>query len=50
MRPLRDERLMLKTFLCVRLDEDSRIVRDLHRAFLKKLTHKPVQAKLALIG
>ena len=50
LRPLRDERLLLKTYLSARLEESSRVVADFHRAIVKKLQAKPVQGELALAG
>ena len=48
IRPLNDQRLIIKTYLSSRLDEQSRLVADFTRAFMRKLTPPPEQARLAL--
>ena len=50
MRPLSDERLLLRTYLTARLDEDSRLIAEFTRAFAKRLAPVPEQTKLALAG
>ena len=48
IRPLRDERLMLRTFLAARPDEQSRLVSEFVRATVKRLSPSPRQVPLAL--
>jgi DNA-binding transcriptional LysR family regulator len=48
IRPLRDERLILRTFLAARPDEQSRLVSEFVRATVKRLSPPPTQVSLAL--
>ena len=50
LRPLRDERLILKTFLVARSDEQSRLVAEFVKATARRLNRKPKQGRLALAG
>ncbi len=47
IRPLSDERLVLKTYLSARLEEDSRLIADFTRSFARKLSPKPEQLRFA---
>ena len=48
IRPLGDERLMLRTFLAARPDEQSRLVSEFVRATVRRLSPPPRQVPLAL--
>jgi DNA-binding transcriptional LysR family regulator len=48
IRPLKDERLLIKTFLAARSEERSRLVSEFVRATVKRLSPPPMQAPLAL--
>jgi DNA-binding transcriptional LysR family regulator len=50
LRPLKDERLILKTFLVARLDEHSRLVAEFVKAIARRLSRSPKQGKLALVS
>jgi DNA-binding transcriptional LysR family regulator len=50
IRPLRDERLMLRTYLAARSDEKSRLVSRFVQATVKRLSPAPIQARLELAG
>ncbi len=50
LRPLRDERLMLKTFLVARPDESSRLVAEFVKATIRRLKRTPMQGRLALVS
>ena len=50
LRPLREERLKLTTYLSVRLEEESRLLSEFLRTFKKRLSGKPRQTDLPLAG
>ena len=50
IRPLRDERLLLRTYLAARSGEKSRLVSDFVRATVKRLSPPPKQGRLELAG
>ena len=50
LRPLRDQRLQLNTYLSVRLEEESRLLSEFLRIFNKRLVGKPKQTNLPLAG
>ena len=50
LRPLAEARLVLRTFLSVRLEEDSRLLSDFLRSFKKRLSARPRQTDLPLVG
>jgi DNA-binding transcriptional LysR family regulator len=48
IRPLRDDRLVLRTFLAARPDDESRLVSEFVRATIRRLSPPPRQVPLAL--
>lgn len=50
IRPLRDERLLLRTYLAARSDDKSRLVSEFERATVRRLSPQPRQARLELAG
>ncbi len=50
IRPLRDERLLLRTYLAARSDEKSRLVSKFVQATVKRLSPPPKQVPLELAG
>jgi DNA-binding transcriptional LysR family regulator len=48
IRPLKDDRLLLRTFLAARPDESSRLVSEFVRATVRRLSPPPRQVSLAL--
>jgi DNA-binding transcriptional LysR family regulator len=50
LRPLRDERLVLKTFLVARPDEQSRLVAEFVKATARRINRTPKQGRLPLAG
>ena len=50
LRPLKDDRSQLHTYLSVRLEEESRLLSEFLRTFKKRLASKPKQAELPLAG
>ena len=50
LRPLLDQRLQLRTYLSVRLENESRLLSEFLRSFNKRLLIKPRQTDLPLVG
>jgi DNA-binding transcriptional LysR family regulator len=50
IRPLRDERLLLRTYLAARSDDKSRLVSKFVQATVKRLSPTPKQVRLELAG
>ena len=48
IRPLREERLLLRTYLAARSDEKSRLVSQFVQATIKRLSPPPTQVQLEL--
>ena len=50
LRPLQDERILLKTFLVARPDEPSRLIAEFVKATARRMKRPPKQGRLALVG
>ena len=50
LRPLNEARLLLRTFVSVRLEEESRLLSEFLRGFKKRLSTRPKQTDLPLVG
>lgn len=50
LRPLQDERLLLRTFLVARSDEQSRLVAESVKATARRMHRIQKQGRLALVG